>query len=39
MPMRLIQAYKQRSGYKPALPQLFDLSSYIRLLEKIPYAY
>jgi len=39
MPMRLMQVHKQRSGYKPVLPQLFDFFIYVRLSEKTPYAY
>jgi hypothetical protein len=37
--MRLMQVHKQRSGYKPVLPQLFDFSSHARPSEKTPYAY
>jgi hypothetical protein len=30
MPMRLMQVHKQRSGYKPVLPQPFDFFSHAR---------
>src|SRR5215212_6248550 len=39
MPMGLAQGHKQRSGDKPALPQLVDFSRYARPSEKPPYAY
>ena len=37
--MRLMQVHKQGSGYKPVLPQVFDLPSHARPLQKTPYAY
>ena len=37
--MGLAQGHKQKSGDKPALPQLVDFSRYARPSEKIPYAY